>query len=351
MSFLVVSPIAMSDKHRLLAHVKSMEKFAPYTDHSHLVVITPDAYRDMEIRKLVSRLSECFPESQIKQTTQTPSGGWPSAANQHWQYALKVIAQREKILWDNGASEHILPWLWCETDLYPIRPLWLDVLDKDYRLSNFPYMGMVIPSRITMEDKKLPETDPNRKFIEIQGDHMVGAGFYPPHYLFTPTNREGAPIRKPQGPPAGGMNRLWKYQEANYPFDVRCQGEHLPCFNNSKMLHKWRTKNYRLTDNGIFCEDVRTDEFGLTYAGHVDMSGVVLLHGCQDDSLANLIVKDQIPTSEVTQYVKPSRKTAIEILEESESTKTEDPLNDWQDEPTPKKRPVVKRKTAQEILS
>jgi hypothetical protein len=260
-------PIAGSDRNHIRAQVDLLKAFGPYFEDRAVIMPTPTAMGDPVIRPCIDELSSLFaPENlRIEVTPNDFNAIWPYAPGSHFRFAMDTL---DLMGWDNTPS------LWMEPDLNPIKSGWLRAVSEDYLLGGTPFRGMI-------EKTRYEDTNPVTKEVQPRYDgtsHLVGAGMYPPGYVRFRSPLNNSPMASYRNPSQA------------IPFDIKCQDQHRPASQSALWVHKPRTVNWR-REGGLFvCEDQKKDPFGLTYAGPVDLSGICLVHGCKDGSLARAIL-------------------------------------------------------------
>lgn len=224
--------------------------------------------------------------AKIEELPNDPEGGWPKGPNIHFQFIVYFVN-------DMSPQE---PWIIMESDSIPIRAGWAQTIANEYSMKGNPFMGAIEKSRMTGHLAK----GGVEHFIE--GEHMVGGcGVYPPNYI-RHVNPNGSPTV------------LWNYPHDTIPYDVRCQNEHVPCSPTRVMIHKSRTMNWRVEDGSIWCDDEKDpQDHEPSYAGPVDLTGVVLVHGCKDGSLTDILLQ-------VKQEEEEQLKESIVPIEPRQST-------------------------------
>jgi hypothetical protein len=178
--------------------------------------------------------------------------GWPLGPNAYFRSTVSH-------LFSGGLLNQA--WYWFELDNTPLKQGWADILQTEYNLSKSLFMGVKHPTYYT---------DPDRKLV-IKGYHMAGTGIYPPDF----TNR----------------CNLWRYEEG-VAFDVWIQWEVLPHLTDTQLIqHNWQTGNYRREKDVIICDSLKDPHPEIIYNKPLREDAVVL-HGCKDGSLAELILAD-----------------------------------------------------------
>ncbi len=280
---IIIFPLAASDRKHASAFLKLLQAFGPYNEDKALILPTPSAYYDPLLRPIVDGIQALFsPDNcKIELCPNDFGSSWPYAPSSHFKFAMEVIDQ---LGWHDSS-------LWMEPDFQPACQNWLKLIKDDYQMASTPFRGMLEKTRY-IDSALQKQPDGTMKVISrtprYDGTiHLVGAGIYPPNYIqyITPSKNgeKGSPMASYRNP-------------GHYiPFDVKCQDQHVPATQSPLMLHKPRTVNWRRVQGTLFaCEDWSVDEFGLSYAGMVDLKGVALVHGPKDDSFAKAILEGVI---------------------------------------------------------
>jgi hypothetical protein len=266
--------------------LKALQAFGPYHNHSALLVQTAEMHSSRIGQDFASELSKVFKHVDVKSTGNNLEGGWPLGPNKHFWFANMFL---EEI----GNAE---PWLLMELDSLPLQTGWIKLLEDEYTLYKRPYLGNIT------EFYKVDMVG-NRKNYSVAGRYLSGVAVYPPsHYRYCD---------------------VIKFPNAKTPFDILTRayttqrGEELFAQQSNRMEHRWRTCNYRRENGQIVCDSVGVEDSVKDFSGVVDLTGKVFIHGCKDDSLANLILEGvQIPNSNTlaTKKEQESEKTAQENL-------------------------------------
>lgn len=135
---------------RLLTWVHELQE--NYYGHGAIIVLSSRITKEQQAR-LMSLLKDCQFSfvSGIKQRDEYEMG-WPASPNKMFAMAAEYVEQ-----------QHPSPFLWCESDMTPIRPGWLDAIAMEYERGQKPYMGVVFDW--VSAASRLP--------------HMTGCGVYP----------------------------------------------------------------------------------------------------------------------------------------------------------------------------
>lgn len=250
---LIVVPVSSSDANLTPDFLGSMWACRTHIDHHILIVFRPsDARFARDLFAAIGRAA--VPKSLgMHQFEKDGFKGWPLGPNFYWSETVRYL-QKEN---------NSLPWLWMELDCTPLIQGWADKLEKEYENCGMPFLGMYGYRNLVL---------PNGQ--ETRPKHLVGVAVYPPQV--------------PE------YSKMWsKVPEINSAFDVVCEDEFVPKSTESKLMqHGFRTRNYMELPGGVL-QGVDTNNFpgGIRY-DHPIREGVVLHHGCEDGSLAKIVVSN-----------------------------------------------------------
>jgi hypothetical protein len=274
---LVVIPISSSDAELSDAFASALNHFGP-TGFDALIVSRPSD--SGHAGELQAKLDSVFNKVSVHIFPADGPSGWPKGPNFYW---AQTVAHLLEIKNDK-------PWLWLELDSTPLCKDWALKLFTAYNLGGKAFLGVKEPTLAQNAEGKVVST----------GDHMVGVGIYPPAV------------------PAYSL--LWTYvPQMNDPFDVVCQWEFLPHLNDSPLIqHAFRTKDYHRDGDAIVCSDNSDLPEGVSFARPLSTEAV-LHHGCDDSSLATLLVRktDQVSLQS------PVTKTDQKLCQEEAPKKPE----------------------------
>jgi hypothetical protein len=173
--------------------------------------------------------------------------GWPAASNHMFYETAKHL--------DEVKNEH--PFYWFEMDCFPITSDWLETIEKEYKESARPYLGVVNES--LWRDNGTGETF-------IRGKHMVGSGIYPANFI----QRCDA----------------IHYLEADVAWDVACGPEIVDQCTPTKLIaHRWNTCNYKRNHAGEVVGEDKDFVEGRRHYNQPIPYGTRVVHGCKDKSL------------------------------------------------------------------
>lgn len=292
---LIVIPVSVSDRNLIPSFLAAIERNGNIKNHDVVVLTTPSAA--IEAGELAGEMAKHASSSKVVKMDIDPQGGWPTAPNLQFNYAVNWIAS-------NAPQSH---WYWMELDCTALKPGWADTLDLEYRESRKVFMGTVVPT-IKIRNPNTPQAEAYQ-----EGTHMVGTGLYPPVM--------------PQ------WCIFWRYPLSGEPFDVLMQYETMKSLHDTNLIqHQLRTVNYRMDGDYIVGED-QAKLMGQTFSGRLSEDAVVH-HGCKDGSLSRLLGsmgkkketkkpeetggKEDDTTEIIPPGKKPGRKPQVKLPEDTE---------------------------------
>ena len=299
----IAIPVSAHDKHLLPDLTECLLKLGGLEEHPVVFFPTPAA-KDTAYEHAERLGAETYP------LTQDFEGGAPVACNRHFASVVFALAKM-------GNTD---PFLWMEADMLPRTPRWADKLFEDYRYGGTPFRGVIVNTPFNV----------NGKIAFRDNDQMMmGTGIYPP-------NMERDERIKPL------LLDLAKPFSMNprEPFDVYLRW---PILNigvphTELIADMWSTQNYRSTPEGIVCESVDHGDRVVRPRGGLVSSKAVLIHGCKDGSLADIILgRGQIPAKAATveiAYLDPAFSTEeADIISPPTNVKVE--ADFWGDDEKP----------------
>lgn len=271
---LIVIPASQSDQNLIPHFLAAIERCGNIKNHDVVVLSTPSAA--IEAGKLAGEMGKYASSSKLVTMDIDPQGGWPTAPNLQFNYAVNWVA-------GNNPQGH---WYWMELDCTALKQGWADELEHEYINSRKVFMGTVVPT-IKIRNPNTPQAEPYQ-----EGTHMVGTGIYPaimPEWCI-----------------------FWRYPMSGEPFDVLVQYETMKSLHDTKLIqHQLRTVNYRMDGDYIVGED-QAKLLGVSYTGRVSKDAVVH-HGCKDGSLSKLLASQKTKKPEEkgpdeVEIIQPNKK-------------------------------------------
>lgn len=250
----IVIPVSQSDASRLPLLVDVLLHHGNLGNHN--ITLYPTAAVATAAEEAAARLRTVCYDVTVH-TLANFEGGWPKAPNAHWASVAMHLY--------HSLNQH--PWLWLEVDAVPMDANWANKLQQEYNACGKPLLG---PVRQTVYRRD------NGEVYHIEGDNMMlGVAVYPNWLLnvqeLKPLMRDF--IKLPD-------------QSPDQPFDVylRWVFSRLGWAHTDAIGHEWKTTDYSMTISGLKCSN--KDELEHL----VDIEGKLIIHGCKDDSLYNLIL-------------------------------------------------------------
>ena len=250
----IAIPVSAHDKHLLPDFTDCLLKLGGLEEHPVVFFPTPAA-KDTAYEHAERLGAETYP------LTQDFEGGAPVACNRHFASAVFALAKM-------GNTD---PFLWMELDMLPVKPRWADKLFEDYRMGGTPFRGVLVQT---------PFNEGGKIVFRDNDQMMMGTGIYPPNME---RDERIKPLLLDLAKPVS-MNP----QE---PFDVylRWPIRNIGVSHTELIADMWATQNYRSTPEGIVCESVKHDRVVRERGGLVSPK-VLLVHGCKDGSLADIVL-------------------------------------------------------------
>ncbi len=260
---LLTVPCSLADVHLLPNLAKVIRKLGPYGAHKLLVVPTKEI--EHQGRTFAEEVGSLFLESKVE-VVSLGITGWPVAANRHFKEVARIV----------HASQVKEAWHFFEPDNTPLVNGWLDLEQAEYVRENKPFWGCVVPTRGWANS-------PAGRVAQDGEPHMVGTGVYPPNYFAFSVKVHSCDVHMP-------FNRL-----PLSPFDTEIRHEVVPnAFATTLIQHNWQTKNYRVENEQIVCDD--SDGISTELSHKKPWNGkAIIVHGCKDGSLAELVLADKLP--------------------------------------------------------
>ena len=265
---ILVVPVSQTDDEVLEDFVRVFNLFGPYPGHDLVVVSRP---RDHILaRETYRRIEHNFePGCKIHHTFDINGRlGWPGGPNHYWLETAKYLKGDEYTNTDK-------PWMFLEMDMTPLCMGWADKLEAEYNECGKPFMG-----NLSWTTTTTGKTDEHEVEMIKLCQHLVGAAIYPPDLDL--------------------YSKIWtKVNRINTAWDVLCQWEFPQHAHDTKLIQLcFRTYDYQkfVDENGKYFVQGRDREEWpdptYTFSHPVDIGTAVLLHGCNDGSLARLVYED-----------------------------------------------------------
>lgn len=253
----ILVPTSAHDISKLGKHVQILQKFGGLENHSLTYLVTPTVKSTVEAE--VEPLRSLCPNLSVHSIDTEPQGDKTRQCNYLFFRGAQLAAQMKQ------------PWLWMELDAYPVKKGWADKIAVGYATINVPFAGHLVHYEVR---------DANGRLSRPYGDmdkYMMGVGMYPAN-AFDRCRTLINDFSK------GGSS-------ATESFDVYLKSEiSLAGMAHFPMIHdQCRTHKFRMENGELVCTPEDIPENWPTRRGKCDPSAY-LIHGCKDDSLADLIL-------------------------------------------------------------
>jgi hypothetical protein len=248
---LLYVPVTKADYHLAAPLFRWMNKLGGIGEHPMVLAFAATGVPDVEAEIIRREAHALSPKAYPITMGNHPELGWPRSPNFIFQEAATYAL--------NNRAHGQNCWYFYELDNVPLREGWLDDLQAEYDYRERPCMGVI------------NNTFRGPKGGKLSGQHLVGAGIYPPSY-FTKA-------------------RICRHLHLLAdPFDVALQEETVPMTWNTKLIqHNWSTHKYAYdaTKEHFVCEPSTDRSTSREYATPVSMKprGPLVVHGCKDVTL------------------------------------------------------------------
>lgn len=273
---LIVFPCSQSDSNLLGKLAEVIRHLGP--NKGFQAVVCPSTTIVSEGRVFADAITPCFDQVHFEPIELGGITGWPLAPNKHMRLVAAMIATK---------FPTCAGWYFFEADNTPLTKEWAAKITVEYQSAGKPFMGAVIPTRgFTFRNgQRMPENG---------NPHMVGTGIYPS--LFGARS-----VKLPHADKYAPWTRM-----PIEPWDIFVRDEVVPFAHNTTLIqHNWQTKNYRVEDGKVICDDMDGITSELSHKKPWD--GVsIILHGCKDGSLCDIVLADKLPIMSATQRAAPA---------------------------------------------
>lgn len=260
----LVIPLSRSDADRLPWLVDVMIHLQGLQAHEILLFSTPSVVNVANAQ--ADRLRAVCPSVAVASMEIEPVWGWPTNPNIQWFSAVQFLHN----------SGHRAGWFWMEVDCVPVKTEWANLLANEYMSKGKPFCGRVVDTPFRDAQGNITPTPANDTM-------MMGCSVYPPGMM---TDAEISPLMRDIGkaPP----------RHAEQPWDIylRWVMKRRGVAHTDLIADMWNTGNYRMENGALTCdpaphadEKLRGRAKGGAVAGEA-----ILVHGCKDRSLYELVV-------------------------------------------------------------
>lgn len=257
-------PVSRHDVSRLPSFIDTLIHFGGLNDHSAFFFATPATI--VEVTEQSARLKPHMREVTVAQALYEPEFGMPMDGGILFFGAVFNL----------GRSQNREPFLWLELDSLPIKPDWLNLIQHDYFAKGRLCYGNIVPLPFIVNGK-----------LEYRAgeEYMMAVGVYPPTMH---TDEAIRPLIQDLGMPPHSNPK------ENFDTYIRGGVKTLGWANSNLIADMWNTGCYEATPEGIKCFARPTDKLVRCRGGLVPATAV-LVHGCKDDSLRQIVMGEVKP--------------------------------------------------------
>lgn len=265
----IIIPSSQSDIHRALPHARVLQKFGGLETHEVIYFCAPSVKEQTHEAAKINGAHVVVMDGE-------PQGGWPVACNQMFSAIVVWL----------GRTGNTSPFLFMELDMLPVRPHWATLLEKEYAIKGKPFLGTIVPYGTA--SSPAPDAPINYAAGETM---MMGCGIYPPHMHADERIRWAIQNlgKQPGQQPRVGQHFIAFDVYLRHPMKAFGMA-HTPLIGD-----QWNTGSYYEDVDGLVCEALPFDRPHRKRGGLVPKEAIVI-HGCKDDSLVNLLLGEQTVT-------------------------------------------------------
>lgn len=261
----IVIPMSSPDIHMAELFVSCLEKFGGLKSFDIVVSPSDGVLRTAE--SFLPRLQALGRKATILRTGYQDLGRWPQGPNAQWSKTASTL----------DASGNKDAWFWMEMDCLPVVDGWASRIVEEHAIGGKRFTGKVVP--VPLKEGGYSNNDlmmmgcavycsgltESWEFRPILDSMVVG--------VFT-----GAGFKPEDADPwdlmARGSFKKWGWHHTDLIGD------------------RWNTVNYRIENNVLLCE-AGPSRFKNRAHNTTDISQAVVVHGCKDTSLAQLILSGE----------------------------------------------------------
>lgn len=273
-------PVSRHDVSRLPSFIDTLIHFGGLNDHSAFFFATPATI--VEVTEQSARLKPHMREVTVAQALYEPEFGMPMDGGILFFGAVFNL----------GRSQNREPFLWLELDSLPIKPDWLNLIQHDYFAKGRLCYGNIVPLPFIVNGK-----------LEYRAgeEYMMAVGVYPPTMH---TDEAIRPLIQDLGMPPHSNPK------ENFDTYIRGGVKTLGWANSNLIADMWNTGCYEITPEGIKCSARPTDKLVRCRGGLVPATAV-LVHGCKDDSLHQIVMGEAKVVTK-TQVIEKTPEPVVE---------------------------------------
>jgi hypothetical protein len=270
----IIIPVSAHDSHRIGKHARVLKKLGGLETHQVIYFTAPSVQQDAhDTAKILG--------AQVVVMHVEPKTGWPVGSNQMFSAAVSWL----------GATGNTSPFLWMELDMLPVKPGWASRLEQEYAIKGKPFLGNLVPFGVSK----------NGEIHYTEGDNMLmGCALYPPGMHSDERIRWAiANLGKPEG-----MQPRINGHMIGFDVYLRHPVRVIGAADTTLISDQWNTGNYYETEAGLVCEPL---PFALPHRprGGVVPRETVLVHGCKDDTLVDMLLEP--PSHEAQETFAPTK--------------------------------------------
>ena len=256
----LIIPIADSDKPLITSFVSVLKHWGKQKGHDCVVITDYGEKNNIQAEYVYNEVKDLYDNCHLYIDEQFSPTGWPQGPNFYWHCTIEHLK----------LSDNKEPWFWIESDAYPLKKNYMDILEKEYIDSKKPFCGSITKTYNTVLTKNLTSLE---EPVEIpHHEHTTGIAIYP--------------ARVDQHIDS------WQYvNDTKIAFDSFCQYEMVPLTKHSEIfLQCYRSGSYRIENKSLkYHSRIKKKEMIKKLEDHH-----VIHHGCKDNTMPILILTNQI---------------------------------------------------------
>lgn len=283
----LVIPVSRHDIHALPNLIDTLIHLGGLSEHNCFFFHAPSVLE--QVHEQAERLRPHMAEVEVKQALYEPDFGMPMDGGVLFFGAVFNL----------GRMQNQDPFLWLEVDSSPLVPGWLDLIQNDYKAEGKACYGNIVP---------LPFIKNGALEMRPGEEYMMAVGVYPP---FMHADESIRPLIQDLGNPPSSNPK------ENFDTYIRGGIKAIGWTNSDLIADMWNTHEYEQTAEGITCKARPTDKLVRSRGGLVPATAV-LVHGCKDESLRQLVTaKDKKVKVVALKPVEPAAPAAPAKPEEN----------------------------------
>lgn len=296
----IVTPVSVFDQHLAGKWCEVIKHLDCGRNHELHVVYPRSA--ELAASSIREALQDYFDSVKLHQMEVEPMGGWPFGPNTQFHACATFMAK------DNPRQ----PWFLCELDCYPVKSNSFDLLASRYASAGTPFFGKISPT-FWRDDNGLIASS----LFGKDDMTMSGCAIYPGDILTRRfTSSLMADLMKGFDETTGAPNTGW---DVHLRYAIRKEGVSDA---GNLIADNWNTIKYKNENGRFVCENNPEHEiykqhpnFEIRKTNNPVGPEALFIHGCKDESLADLILGGSKPT----EYVPPKVMAAQVVTEKNNS--------------------------------